>query len=155
MNSYIDVVDTFKKICNDHDLVRTFSNGDIFEADLENTNVFTKAHLIETGATINKTSFSFTFDLLIMDLVNIDDNDTDTVMNETFLILSDVLREFRNGKHFQTSALNNRQFGLPDNISCEPFTDRFENLLAGWKATFTITSQGHLSACESPITRTI
>jgi len=155
MNSYIDVVDTFKKICNDHDLVRTFSNGDIFEADLENTNVFTKAHLIETGATINKTSFSFTFDLLIMDLVNIDDNDTDTVMNETFLILSDVLREFRNGKYFQTSALNNRQFGLPDNISCEPFTDRFENLLAGWKATFTITSQGHLSACESPITRTI
>lgn len=155
MNSYIDVVDTFRKICNDHDLVKTFTNGDIFEADLENTNVFTKAHLIETGAAINKTSFSFTFDLLIMDLVNIDDNDTDTVMNETFLILSDVLREFRNGKHFQTSALNNRQFGLPDNISCEPFTDRFENLLAGWKATFTITSQGHLSACNSPITRTI
>lgn len=155
MNSYIDVVDTFRKICEDHAMIKTFTNGDIFEADLENVNVFTKAHLIETSASINKTSFSFTFDLLVMNLVNIDDSDQDTVMNETFLILADVLREFRNGKHFELSALNNRQFGLPDNISCEPFTDRFENLLAGWKATFTITSHGHLSACDSPITRLI
>ena len=156
MNSYIDVVDTFKQICEEHALIKTFSNGDIFEADLENVNVFKKAHLIETSAAINKTSFSFTFDLLVMDLVNIDDSDQDTVMNDTFLILADILREFRNGKGAPgVSALDNRQFGLPDNISCEPFTDRFENLLAGWKATFTITSQGHLSACESPIIRTV
>ena len=155
MNSYIDVVDTFRKICEDHELIKTFTNGDIFEADLENVNVFKKAHLIETSASINKTFFSFTFDLLVMDLVNIDDSDQDTVMNDTFLILADILREFRNGKHFQLSALNKRQFGLPDNISCEPFTDRFENLLAGWKATFTITAQGHLSACDSPIERNI
>jgi len=153
MNSYIDVVDTFRKICEDHLLIKTFSNGDIFEADLENTNVFTKAHLIETSATISKSSFSFTFDLLVMNLVNIDDSDMDTVMNETFLILSDVLREFRTGKGVINSALTDRQFGLPDNISCEPFTDRFENLLAGWKATFTITSQGNTSACLLPMSR--
>ena len=84
-----------------------------------------------------------------MDLVNIDDSGQDTVMNDTFLILADILREFRSGK-----LLEDRQFGLPDNISCEPFTDRFENLLAGWKATFTITSRGHLSSCDSPIIRT-
>ena len=153
MNSYIDVVDTFRKICEQHFLIKTFTNGDIFEADLEDASVFTKAHLIETAGTINKTSFSFSFDLLVMDLVNVDDSDLDTVMNETFLILSDILREFRNGKALSTSALVNTQLGLPDNISCEPFTDKFENLVAGWKASFTITAIGHLSACESPIQR--
>ena len=91
MKSYIDIVNTFKKICNQHRQVRTFTTGDIFEADLETQDVFTKVHLIETGAS--------------------------------------------------------------ESLSCEPFTDRFENLLSGWKGTFNITVQAQNSACESPMTR--
>jgi hypothetical protein len=86
-----------------------------------------------------------------MDLVNINDSDQDIVMNRTFLILSDIFREFINGAPRLGSALTNKVIGLPESITCEPFTDRFENLLAGWKATFTITTVGHLDACDSPM----
>lgn len=152
MRSYKDIVDTFREICNQHDQITTFTTGDIFEADLETTDVFTKAHLVETGAVINKSSFTFTFDLLIMDLVDIDDSDIEYRLNETFLILSDIFREFRTGSYDSNSAVNSL-VTMPDSLSCEPFTDQFENLLAGWKGTFNITVQGHVSACTTPISR--
>ncbi len=152
MKSYIDIVNTFKKICEQHQQVRTFTTGDIFEADLETQDVFTKVHLIETGASINKTTFTFTFDLLVMDLVNADGEDNELTLNRTFLILADIYREFRTGSFSSTSAVN-QSITMPESLSCEPFTDRFENLLSGWKGTFNITVQAHNSACDSPMTR--
>ena len=152
MKSFLDIVNTFKKVCEQHDQVRTFTTGDIFEADLETQDVFTKVHLIETGASIDKTTFTFTFDLLVMDLVNADGSDVEFTLNRTFLILSDIFREFRTGSAFASSAVT-QSITMPETLSCEPFTDRFENLLSGWKGTFNITVQGNNSACQTPITR--
>jgi len=152
MKSFLDIVNTFKKVCEQHDQVRTFTTGDIFEADLETQDVFTKVHLIETGASIDKTTFTFTFDLLVMDLVNADGSDVEFTLNRTFLILSDIFREFRTGSAFANSAVT-QSITMPETLACEPFTDRFENLLSGWKGTFNITVQGNNSACQTPITR--
>tara|TARA_R110001632_G_scaffold89380_1_gene192708 strand:+ start:78 stop:536 length:459 start_codon:yes stop_codon:yes gene_type:complete len=152
MKSFLDIVNTFKKVCEQHDQVRTFTTGDIFEADLETQDVFTKVHLIETGASIDKTTFTFTFDLLVMDLVNADGSDVEFTLNRTFLILSDIFREFRTGSALANSAVT-QSITMPETLSCEPFTDRFENLLSGWKGTFNITVQGNNSACQTPITR--
>ena len=152
MKSFLDIVNTFKKVCEQHDQVRTFTTGDIFEADLETQDVFTKVHLIETGASIDKTTFTFTFDLLVMDLVNADGSDVEFTLNRTFLILSDIFREFRTGSALANSAVT-QSITMPETLACEPFTDRFENLLSGWKGTFNITVQGNNSACQTPITR--
>ena len=152
MKSFLDIVNTFKKVCEQHDQVRTFTTGDIFEADLETQDVFTKVHLIETGASIDKTTFTFTFDLLVMDLVNADGSDVEFTLNRTFLILSDIFREFRTGSAFANSAVT-QSITMPETLSCEPFSDRFENWLSGWKGTFNITVQGKNSACQNPITR--
>ena len=152
MKSFLDIVNTFKKVCEQHDQVRTFTTGDIFEADLETQDVFTKVHLIETGASIDKTTFTFTFDLLVMDLVNADGSDVEFTLNRTFLILSDIFREFRTGSAFANSAVT-QSITMPETLACEPFTDRFENLLSGWKGTFNITVQGNNSACQTPIIR--
>ena len=97
MKSYIDIVNTFKKICEQHQQVKTFTTGDIFEADLETQDVFTKVHLIETSASINKTTFTFTFDLLVMDLVDADGSDQDFALNLTFLILAEQNLDFTTG----------------------------------------------------------
>jgi len=151
MKTFSAIAKQFEDICNAHKQINTFSKGDIFEADLENKMVFTKAHLTEQGATINERDFVFTFDLIVMDLVDADGANEYDVLNDTFLIISDVYREFKNGLGRATPILTSRDFQLGSSISCEPFTDRFENLLAGWKATFTITVPAHLNACNSPI----
>ena len=151
MKTFKAVVDQFEAICNAHKQLNSFTFGDIFEADLSNQMDFAKAHLIEQPATINSRDFVFTFDLLVMDLVAADGSNEPDVLNDTFLILSDIYREFKSGQGRATPIVNSRDYVVSESISCEPFTDRFENLLAGWKGTISITVPSHNNACKSPI----
>jgi len=151
MKTFKSVVDQFKAVCEAHKQLNSFTFGDIFEVDLSNTMDFAKAHLIEQPATINNRDFVFTFDLLIMDLVAADGSNETDVLNDTFLILSDVYREFKNGLGKANPLIDSRDYVISDSISCEPFTDRFENLLSGWKATISVTVPSHNNACNSPI----
>jgi len=151
MKTFKSVVEQFEAICVAHKQLNSFTFGDIFEVDLSNEMNFAKAHLIEQPATINNRDFVFTFDLLVMDLVAADGSNQTDVLNDTFLILSDVYREFKNGIAKATSPMTSRDYVVSDNINCEPFTDRFENLLAGWKGTISITVPSHNNACNSPI----
>lgn len=151
MKTFKSIVDQFEAICNAHKQLNSFTFGDIFEVDLSNEMDFAKAHLIEQPATINNRDFVFTFDLLIMDLVAADSSNEKDVLNTTFLIMSDIYREFKNGLGKTTPVIDSRQYFISDNITCEPFTDRFENLLSGWKATISITVPSHNNACNSPI----
>ena len=86
-----------------------------------------------------------------MDLVAADGSNEPDVLNDTFLILSDIYREFKSGLGRNTPIINSRDYVVSDSITCEPFTDRFENLLAGWKGTISITVPSHNNACKSPI----
>ena len=94
MKTFKAIVDQFKDICEAHKQLNSFTNGDIFEVDLSNEMDFAKAHLVEQSATINNRDFVFTFDLLVMDLVSADGSNETDVLSDTFLILSDVYREF-------------------------------------------------------------
>jgi len=151
MKTFKSVVDQFRAICEAHKQLNSFSFGDIFEVDLTNEMNFAKAHLIEQPATINNRDFVFTFDLLVMDLVAADGSNETDVLNDTFLIVSDIYREIKSGNGRAGSPMTSREFVVSENITCEPFTDRFENLLAGWKATISITVPSHNNACNNPI----
>lgn len=153
MKTFKAIVDQFEDICEAHKQLNSFTNGDIFEVDLSNKMDFAKAHLVEQSATINNRDFVFTFDLLVMDLVSADGSNETDVLSNTFLILSDIYREFKNGlgRLSQNQVIVSDQFVINESMSCEPFTDRFENLLAGWKGTISITVPSHNNACNSPI----
>jgi len=153
MKTFKSIVSQFELICDAHKQLNSFTFGDIFEVDLSNEMDFTKAHLIEQTGTINSREFTFTFDLLVMDLVAADGSNETDVLSETFLILSDIYREFKNGlgRAEGDRVINSRQYVVSEQISCEPFTDRFENLLAGWKGTISVTVPSHNNACNSPI----
>ena len=88
-----------------------------------------------------------------MDLVSADGSNETDVLSDTFLILSDVYREFKNGlgRLSANQVIVSDQFVVSDSISCEPFTDRFENLLAGWKGSISIRVPSNNNACNTPI----
>ena len=43
--------------------------------------------------------------------------------------------------------LYREEFELLGDASCEPFTERFENMLAGWAVTFTINTKTDMTIC--------
>jgi len=151
MKTFKAIIDQFENVCTAHKQINSFTFGDIFEVDMTNEMNFAKAHLIEQSATINSRDFVFTFDLLVMDLVAADGSNETDVLNDTFLILADIYREFKSGLCRVTPHIDSRFYVISEGISCEPFTDRFENLLSGWKGSITITVPSHNNASNSPI----
>ena len=47
----------------------------------------------------------------------------------------------------QRGDLYRDKFQVEDDVTCEPFVDRFENKLAGWSATFDVVIQNDMTVC--------
>jgi hypothetical protein len=54
------------------------------------------------------------------------------ILNTQLAVINDVVQELRRGQ------LYSDLYQLDGTPTCQPFTERFENLLAGWTATFDV-----------------
>jgi hypothetical protein len=73
------------------------------------------------------------------------DNEHD-VLNTQLAVLNRLLEVLRRG------SLSREFYQLDGNVSCEPFTERFENYLAGWTATFDVLIPNTMTACDGLVT---
>jgi hypothetical protein len=69
------------------------------------------------------------------------DNEQD-ILNTQLAVLTRVLNQFQRGDLYVN------KFQIAEDVSCEPFVDRFENKLAGWTATFNILLQNEMTVCS-------
>jgi hypothetical protein len=64
------------------------------------------------------------------------------ILNTQLAVINDVVQELRRGQ------LYSELYQLDGNPTCLPFTERFENLLAGWTATFDVLlANTEISVC--------
>jgi len=59
-------------------------------------------------------------------------NNEQDILNTQLAVINDVVTELRKG------TLYTDLYQLDGNPTCIPFSERFENLLAGWTATFDV-----------------
>jgi hypothetical protein len=86
-----------------------------------------------------------------MDIVNVEKKPTTNrfrgntneqdILNAQFRVLNNLLQKIRIG------SLYREGYQIIGDVSFEPFTDRFENLLAGWAATFDIMIKNDQEVC--------
>jgi hypothetical protein len=131
--------------------VNTITIGDIFDVDLNKQTIFPLSHLIVNTATKEDKVMRFSFTLLSMDLVNISkvqtsdqwlgNDNTQDVLN-TQLAVQSRLTEL-----LKRSSIVTDHFILDGNPTFEPFTERFENSLAGWACTFDVLVPNDMTIC--------
>ena len=64
------------------------------------------------------------------------------ILNTQLAVINDLVQELRRG------TLYTELYQLDGNPTCLPFTERFENLLAGWTATFDVLlANTEISVC--------
>jgi hypothetical protein len=69
-------------------------------------------------------------------------NNEQDILNTQLAVINDVVQELRRG------TLYSDLYQLDGNPICTPFTERFENLLAGWTATFDVLlANTEISVC--------
>jgi hypothetical protein len=69
------------------------------------------------------------------------DNEQD-ILNTQLEVQNRLMLELKRGDLFTN------QYQLDGVANCEPFTDRFEHLVAGWALTFDIITSNDVSICD-------
>lgn len=151
MNGYFYIVNTLKTYLKANNFINTVSIGDIFAVDLNKQTIFPMSHIIVNNATLGEVTTSLNISVLFMDIVNDskeeitdiwegNDNEQD-VLNSRLAIAQRLVADLMRGSLYSSQVMI---IGEP---TAEPFTDRFENKIAGWTLTFDVIVPNDMTIC--------
>jgi hypothetical protein len=151
MNGFYYVIDKLREHIKDTGFVNTVTTGDIFEVDLAKQTIYPLSHIIVNNASPKEYVSNYNISILFMDLVdlskedniNVFDNNDNLldVLNEQLAIAQRLVSSLKRGDLFSNLVQ------IDGDPLCEPFTDRFENKVAGWTLTFDIIVPNDMTIC--------
>lgn len=140
--------DLFRSIGAKHLFLNTTTIGDIFEVDLVET-TYPLMHVGTQTASFSKGQLNYRFQIIVMDLVSKDESNEEEVLSDMLQVIGDVLSVLINSDYDTDFTDFRHEIRVSENISCEPFTERFDNEVTGWTATVDITVAFDSSACNN------
>lgn len=136
------IIKEIKDVLLDEPFVNTVTEGDIFEVDLNKQTIFPLSHIILNSATHQGNVLSFNITILLMDIINQkDDSNKVDIWNTQLLLATRVLNKLNR------ADIADEFWELTGNPTYEPFTERFENDLAGWAVTFDVLVRNDITIC--------
>lgn len=151
MKGFYNLIDTIKVELETIPFVNTVTQGDIYEVDLAKQTIFPLSHIIVNNANFEDKIIRFNVSLICMDIVDINKEEAPTeyigndnvqdVLNQQLIVCQRVYESAKRGDLYSTN------FQVDGTATCEPFTERFENFLAGWTMTFDVIVQNDMSIC--------
>jgi hypothetical protein len=132
-------------------MVNTITQGALDDIDNYKQSIFPVVHLIVNSVSPSSNTLEFNISIVAMDVVDISKDETTDkfygndneiyVLNTTLAILVRIIDVLRRG------SLSDKNIELTGTAALEPFTERFENYLAGWTATVSILVPNEMSIC--------
>ena len=133
------------------DNVNTVTYGDITKVDLDKQTIFPLSHFIVNNVSSGENTLTFNISVLAMDVVDFSkeevsntfegNNNEQDVFNTQLAVLNKLIQNLRAG------SLYRDKYQVVGDVNIEPFTDRFENEMAGWTATFDVMIQNDIDVC--------
>ena len=142
-----NIIKLYEDIADANSYIQDFTFGDIFEIDLNETN-YALSHLSIESANFSNHELTYTLRLYVMDLVSKDEGNENDVLSDTLQVIGDFISQF---KHSTSFGDTEHDYRMNDNVSCTPFTERFDNEVSGWSADISITVSFNASACTGDI----
>lgn len=151
MKGYYNLLDKLKTHFDADPLVNTVTQGDIFKIDLSKQTIFPLLHIMVNNCTLDEFTTTWNISLIAMDVVDIsksattdiflgNDNEID-VLNSTNAVLNRAYEIMKHG------SLAYDLFMVEGSANLEPFTERFENYMAGWSMTLDIVTPNEMTIC--------
>jgi hypothetical protein len=136
------IIKEIKDVLLEEPFVNTVTEGDIFEIDLNKQTMFPLSHIIINQATHQGNVLSFNITVLLMDVINQkDDSNKVDIWNTQLLLATRVLNRLNR------ADIASDFWELTGQPTYEPFTERFENDLAGWAVTFDVLVRNDITIC--------
>lgn len=151
MQGFYNITTTIREQLELDPFCKTVTYGDPYRVDLKKQTIFPLSHLVVNNATLENNVWRFNLSLMCMDIVDIskeevedsfvgNDNEQD-VLNTQLAVINRLLEVLRRGD------VRTDLYHLDGNPTCEPFTERFENYLAGWVCTFDVLVPNQMTKC--------
>jgi hypothetical protein len=155
MRQFYDITTKLKDTLEANSQVNVVTTGDVYDVDLNKQTIFPLSHIMVNQATFEGQVVRMSISLICMDVVDetkenprlqaepfYGTSNVQDILNTQLAVINDVVEELRRGQ------LYSDLYQLDGNPTCLPFTERFENLLAGWTATFDVLlSNTEISIC--------
>ena len=151
MNSFFRIIDKIKDAISAEPFNNEITFGDLGDIDLSKQSLFPLAHITVNNATITENLVQHNITVFFMDLVDINNaedinnflgnDNTQDILNTQLALATRVIQLLRKGELYRD------EFEIEGDATCEPFTERFENRLAGWAVTFTINTKTEMTIC--------
>lgn len=152
---YYNVLDYFKTIMTNHPSIQQVSQGDVFGVDEYEFPMYPLGNIIITNARFEDSQTIYRCQLTVADKIKLKNNesvgpknaqtipfyevdDTVDIHANTLSVLNDLL------SYTQYSLAN---FNITGGIDCVAFKDTMNNGLAGWVATFNLTTHNDRPRC--------
>lgn len=153
MTGFYDILNKLKWHFDNDEIVNSVTQGDIFQVDLNKQTIFPLTHIMVNSSSLQSNTQTFNVSILAMDIVDIsksevtdlfqENNNELDVLNTQHHVLNRCYQQMLHGN------LWDLQFVVAGEPTLEPFTERFENLLAGWTMTFDVTIPNDMTICDT------
>ena len=151
IRGYYQLTSTIEEQLRSTEFTNTVSIGDISKVNLNKQDIFPLAHMIVNSVIAEENVLRFNISILACDIVDQskdlttdrftgNDNEQD-ILNTQLLVLNKLIQKLRMG------SLHTDMYQLDGDPTLTPFSDRFENELAGWTADITILIYNDIYIC--------
>jgi hypothetical protein len=151
MTGYYELLNKLKTHFDADVIVNTVTQGDIFKVDLSKQTIFPLVHIMVNNCTLDERTTTWNISLIAMDIVDLsksvttdlflgNDNEVD-VLNTQQAVLNRAYEIIKHG------SLAYDLYMVEGTASLEPFTERFENYMAGWTMTFDVVTPNEMTIC--------
>ena len=152
---YYNILNYFKTIMSNHPSLASVSYGDIGEIDNKEFPFYPFGNLTITDTTFGTNVTNYTIQLTVADKIKNKNNESDPRTNIgiiPFYGVDDMVDIHANTLGIVNDLVSFTQYSLESfsidgEITNEPFAERFNNGLAGWVSTFTLTTHNDRPRC--------
>ena len=152
---YYNLINWFKNIMDEHPSILQVSYGNIEVLDDNVYPRYPMGNISVLGTTFTENESRFNVQLIIADKGKNKNNQSESETNKQVIPLygvNDVIDIQSNTLGILNDLTDYTQrsivgFEINDNITCQPFADEFNNGLAGWVSTFTLTTHNDKNRC--------
>ena len=153
---YYNILNYFRTILKNHPSIGVATYGDLTDFDTKEFPAYPVGNVLITNSEFGTNTTTYTIQLTVADKIKNKNNessgslnqqsidyfkgvdDTIDIHNNTLGILNDLTAYTQRGV---------QGFDIDGEINCVPFSDRFNNGLAGWVATFSLTTHNDKNRC--------
>lgn len=136
LKNLVDDLEDFSQL---HSQIKEFGFGDISNISTKDTK-YILMWVIPTNSNSNNSQFIMSFDVYILDLEKQDQSNLVTIFNETLMVANDIDNYFKHNP--------SEEYRLYNNLTYEPFSFRFDDVLTGYKINIELEIIDNGSVCQ-------